>query len=755
MKNKYWYMILFMAILVPHKSVGQLRFLKQAGWIGTSDGSLPVPVFIRNVTINKPIKSAALTITAHGVYEANINNTKVGNAYFTPGFTSYDHRLQYQQYDVSKVLKPGNNKFKVTLAGGWYNGVFGGLMNDKNYGADHSLLLSLHLVFIDGSEQTINSDKDWQVGKGAIQSSGFYEGEAQDTRIIVKNVQPVKVLAIPKNNLVASLSPPVTAQETFKPKKIWQTAKDTFIVDFGQNLAGFVKLQAKGKSGDTIKISHAETLDDKGKFWTANLREAKATDTYVLSDRSQVLQPRFTYHGFRYAKISGIIPTETNCTAVAVYSQLKHTGTFNCSNPLINQLQHNIVWSMNSNFVDIPTDCPQRSERLGWTGDAQIFCNTAAFNKDVLTFYQKYLTDLKADQGVNGGLPNIIPDLYHHLDSLKGGVAGWGDAATIIPWTLYEVYGDKQVLKDQYASMKAWVNYVNKKAGKTHLWKANGYGDWYAPGDSTSIPFIDQCFFAYSMDLLARTAKVLGNAADEQHYKALRDTIKAVFLKAYGEFNTKATSTQTAYVLALQFDLLPESSRQHIADLLAEEIKANDNHLATGFLGTPYLLPVLTRFGYTKLAYDLIDQKTCPSWLYPVTKGATTIWEKWDAIRPDGTLQETSFNHYAYGAVGQWLYETVAGIKAGSPGYKKIIIKPEIGRGLTWAKGSYSCHYGKIVSAWKISAGMVEMRVAIPPGTTAVVYIPGRKAVNVGPGKHRFWGTVQAREKIEVGAQNK
>jgi alpha-L-rhamnosidase len=711
--------------------------LDKAQWISSKD-SLPCAVFIRQIKLDKTIKKAMLTITAHGIYEAQINGQKIGNAYFTPGFTSYDHRLQYQEYNVTQYIKQGNNQLLVPVSGGWYSGIFGGDMQDKNYGTDRSLLLSLHLIFADHSEQTIYSDQSWQAGEGAVQQAGFYEGETHDTRKAISHLHPVRVLNIGKSNLILTSAPPVTAHKTFRPRRIWQTAKDTFIIDFGQNLAGFVRLKVKGKPGDTVKIAHAEMLDEKGRFWTANLREAKATDIYILNGRSQALEPHFTYHGFRYARISGVTPTKTNCTAIALYSSLKHTGTFSCSNPMINQLQHNITWSMNSNFVDIPTDCPQRSERLGWTGDAQIFCSTAAFNKDVKTFYQKYLADLKAGQGTNGGLPNIVPDVYHHRDSIKTGAAGWGDAATIIPWTIYDIYGDKQVLKDQYSSMKAWVNYISKKAGNSYLWKANGYGDWYAPGDSTSVHFIDQCFYTHSTELLVCTAKVLHQAADAKQYQALLDTLKAVFVKTYGHFDTKATSTQTAYILALQFDLLPEDKRQEIADKLAKKIKANNDHLATGFLGTPYILPVLTRFGYTNLAYTLLNQRTCPSWLYPVTKGATTIWEKWDAVKPDGTLQQTSFNHYAYGAVGQWLYETVAGIRPAAPGYKIIRIAPKPGGGLTWAMGSYPCKYGLIRSAWHTKGKTTTYQVTIPPNTSAEIDIPNQPVKHVKPGQYIY-----------------
>lgn len=390
---------------------------------------------------------------------------------------------------------------------------------------------------------------------------------------------------------------------------------------------------------------------------------------------------------------------------------------------------------MNSNFVDIPTDCPQRSERFGWTGDAQLFCATAAFNRDVLDFYKKYLADLKADQGTNGAVPVIIPDLEQPNDTIKHGVAGWGDAATIMPWTLYQVYGDKSILADQYASMKAWVDYMTAQS-PNYLWKANGYGDWYAMGDTTSLPFIDQCFYYHSTELLIDAAKVLGKSNESETYTALAGKIKTAFQQTY-HFGTKATRTQTAYILALQFGLLPETDRQRMADTLVKRIHENNDHLATGFLGTPYLLPVLTQYGYTKLAYTLLLQPTCPSWLYPITKGATTIWERWDAIKPDGTIQQTSFNHYAYGAVGQWLYENMAGIKPAAPGYKKIIIHPQIGGGLTWAKASYTCKYGKIVSEWKRQGEKVRLHVEIPPHTTALIYM-SRQTCKVAAGHYNY-----------------
>jgi alpha-L-rhamnosidase len=523
----------------------------------------------------------------------------------------------------------------------------------------------------------------------------------------------------------------VTKQEVFKPVSVSGN-----IIDFGQNIAGWVRIRVQGHNGDTIKIQHAESLDNDGKLYTGNLREARAEDIYILRGGLQTLEPHFTYHGFRYAKAEGFTPTKNNCVAVSVHSNLKHTGSFNCSNPLINQLQRNIEWSLNSNFFDIPTDCPQRSERLGWTGDAQMFCRTASFNRNVQNFFSKWLADLASDQGSNGAVPVIIPDIYGHLNTgPKRGIAGWGDAATIIPWTMYDVYADTSVLARQYASMKAWVEYI-RSASPDLLWKADGYGDWYAQGASTSLPLIDQCFFAYSTELIVKAATVLQKPDDIEFHSTLLKNIKTVFVNTYKD----SLNTQTACILALQFDLLPDSLRPAAVAKLVSLIHQNKDHLSTGFLGTPYLLHVLSRFGHTELAYTILNQTTMPSWLYPITKGATTIWEKWDAIKPDGTFDTCSLNHYAYGAVGDWLYQNVAGIQYAAPGYKKIIIHPLVGGGLSWVKSSYTCTYGKIVSNWKLDDGKLTMHVEIPKGTTAIIYVPGKKPKQVSGGIYELNG---------------
>ncbi len=400
----------------------------QAHWITyplPEDSIHPCPVFKKSFATNKTIKSATLYITAHGLYEARIISHRVGNDYFTPGFTSYDKRLQYQKYDVTTLIKE-NNEVRVTVGDGWWRGVFGGDLENNRFGDDASILFQLNIIYTDGSQQTIISDKSWLCGVSNILYSNIYNGEVFDANKKTTNWVNAKESGFSKDILIESVSEPVRKQERFKPIKIFKKNNGEQIIDFGQNMAGWVQLKINGEKGDTIKLWHAESLDKDSNFYTGNLREANAEDIYILKGDAQMLEPHFTYHGFRYALAQGFTPTKENCTAIALHTDLKHTGTFSCSDPKINRLQHNIEWSLNSNFFDIPTDCPQRSERLGWAGDAEIFCKTSAFNRNVKSFFTKWLEDLKADQSANGAVPIIVPDIYFHLDSVKKGVAGWG-----------------------------------------------------------------------------------------------------------------------------------------------------------------------------------------------------------------------------------------------------------------------------------------------------------------------------------------
>ncbi len=706
------------------------------------------PMFRKQFSAAKKIQSATVYITSHGIYEAHINGQRVGDDYLTPGWTSYHKRLQYQVYDVTNLLQTGNNAVGVTLGSGWYRGYIG-FQGQKNfYGNDVSLLFQMEITYADGTKETVVSDGSWKSSTGAIQDSEIYNGEIIDARLDKKgwnrvgyndsDWNAVKVQDFPKDHLIATYNEPIRKKETFVPKTIFTTPKGEKVIDFGQNLVGWVVVKVKGNAGDKIVVSHAEVLDKHGNFYLDNLRAAKSEGVYILSGNGEeVFEPHFTFHGFRYIKVEGY-PGELkpeNFTAVALYSDMKTTGSFTTSNKLINQLQHNIQWGQKGNFLDVPTDCPQRDERLGWTGDAQAFSRTAAFNMGVNSFFSKWLKDLEADQ-INGSVPFVIPNV---LGEQASGSAGWADAATIIPWNMYLAYGDRKLLADQYASMKAWVGFMEKNS-TNHLWnKGFHFGDWlfYRPFDDndgrsavTDKYLIAQCFYAHSTQLVINAAKVLGKTEDVATYTALLKNTKDAFLKEYVTGGGRLiSSTQTAYVLALNFDMLPEESRAKAAERLVENVKAYDNHLTTGFLGTPYLCHVLSRFGYTDVAYKLLLQETYPSWLYPVKMGATTIWERWDGIKPDSTFQTpgmNSFNHYAYGAIGDWMYRVVAGIDTyeDGVGYKHIMIKPNPGGGFTNVNADLITYYGLVSSRWKVENGKFLLHVFVPPNTTARVFIP-------------------------------
>jgi alpha-L-rhamnosidase len=557
---------------------------------------------------------------------------------------------------------------------------------------------------------------------------------------------PVSIHPSPNADLIATYNEPVRKHEQFKPVKIFRTPSGEQVIDFGQNLVGFVSVKISGKKGDTITIRHAEILDKAGNFYTKNLRAAKATDIYILKGEGvETFEPHFTFHGFRYIKIEGLRETinPDNFTAVALYSDMNPTGTFTCSSSLLNQLQHNIQWGQKGNFLDVPTDCPQRDERLGWTGDAQVFSRTATFNMDVHNFFVKWLKDVALDQLPNGSVPHVIPNV---LGERSAGSTGWADVATIVPMNMYLAYGDKQILSQQYNSMKAWVDYMTSQS-RDNLWNT-GYhwGDWlfYSPsvddGGRAAVTdryLIAQCFWAHSTQLLIDAAAILGKTGDVSHYTDLLRNIKEAFNHEYVTPGGRLVSgTQTAYVLALQFDMLPENLRDQAVERLVQNIKNYNNHLTTGFLGTPYLCHVLSRFGKTGVAYKLLLNETYPSWLYPVKMGATTIWERWDGIKPDSSLQTpdmNSFNHYAYGAIGDWMYRMVAGIntETDGAGYKKIRIQPYIEKDLSNASASLLTNYGMVSSSWISVDGKLELNVEIPANTTASIYIPAKNEASV------------------------
>ncbi|HMF70640.1 MAG TPA: family 78 glycoside hydrolase catalytic domain, partial [Flavitalea sp.] len=749
---------------VAHWQMGLLNESDwQAKWIsiGFQEDSVvrPGQLLRKEFNTTKKVQSATAFITSHGMYEAFINGKRVGDYYLTPGWTSYNKRLQYQAYDVTSLLTTGKNAIGASLASGWYRTPLAWESNVNLYGKELALLAQLRVVYEDGTVETIGTDDTWKSSKGAVISSELYDGEYYDANLEKvgwtsvsyddKGWLPVKVKDYPKNILLATYNEPVKKHEKFKAVKVITTPKGEKVIDFGQNLVGLVEVTASGTKGDSIKIYHSEILDKAGNFYTENLRGAKQLNTYVLKGEGvEKFEPHFTFQGFRYIRIEGLkgeLKPE-NFTAVAMYSDMKPTGNFKTSSQLINQLQHNIQWGQKGNFLDVPTDCPQRDERLGWTGDAQAFARTATYNMNVYNFFSKWLKDLAADQTDKGSVPHVIPNV---LGKDANGSAGWADAATIIPWTIYTAYGDKRILEQQYASMKAWVGFMEANS-TNNLWnKGFHFGDWlfYRPDDDnsgvgaiTDKYMIAQCFYSNSVQIMINAAKVLNKPDDVKKYQQLLNDVKNAYVKEYLTASGRlVSSTQTAYVLALNFDMLPDSLRKQAAQRLADNIKTYNNHLTTGFLGTPYLCHVLSRFGYTDVAFKLLMQETYPSWLYPVKQGATTIWERWDGQKPDGSFQTpgmNSFNHYAYGAIGDWMYRVIAGMDTydSMPGYKKISIKPHIGGGLTDVAADYETNYGKLSSRWQIVNGKFALAVEIPANTTAKIYIPASGVESVTEG---------------------
>ncbi|MCF8359341.1 MAG: glycoside hydrolase family 78 protein [Prolixibacteraceae bacterium] len=706
----------------------------------------PSPYFRAEFNVEKSVESARVYVSALGLYELYLNGKKIGNDFFTPGWTSYKNRIQYQTFDVTSFLKK-ENALGAILGSGWYRGNIGWSGNINYYGDRLALLAQLEIQYTDGSSEVITTDESWKVNTGAICESEIYNGETYDARLEPtgwdlsgyndRDWKKVQVLDHSLENLIAPQGPPVRAIQKIDPVELLVTPEGDTVFDMGQNMVGWVRLMVNGKAGDKVVLKFAEVLDKDGNFYTANLRSAKATDTYFLKGNgNEVYEPHFTFHGFRFVKVEGY-PGELSLDAVkgiVIHSDMKLTNSFTCSDSLINRLQKNILWGQKGNFLDVPTDCPQRDERMGWTGDAQVFSQTAAFNFDVAAFFTKWMADVAADQLPDGKVTNVVPDVLNG----GGGATGWADVALVIPWNMYLAYGDKRILEVQYPSMKAWVEYMRKRAGDDLLWTEDWhFGDWLAyatnqsdyPGATTDKGFIATAYFRYSSSLLAKIAGIIGKTEDEKEYSQLSEGIKKAFNH---EFVTPAgrlvSHTQTAYSLALAFDMLPDDLVPKAAKYLAEDVQSF-GHLTTGFLGTPLLCEVLSNHGYDALAFMLLNRKEYPSWLYPVTQGATTIWERWDGQKPDGTFQDVgmnSFNHYAYGAIGSWLYTYVTGIgiDEDNPGYKHFYLAPHPGGGLTYAKTKFDSPYGVIVSGWKVNGENIEYQIEIPANTTATVILP-------------------------------
>ncbi|WP_216326472.1 alpha-L-rhamnosidase [Deinococcus aestuarii] len=725
----------------------------------------PAPLLRREFDVRSGLTSARLYVTALGVYEAQLNGERVGDHVLAPGWTSYDHRLRYQTFDLTGRLREGRNALGVMLGNGWYRGRLGFSGGRRNvYGEHLALLAQLELRYVDGTVERVVTDGDWRASPGPILASELYDGESYDARL----EQPgwaeagfddagwraVRIVERDLTTLVAPEGPPVRRMETVRPVSIFQSPSGKTLVDFGQNLVGWVRLTVRGEAGRTVTLRHAEVLEH-GELGTRPLRTAQATDRYTLKGGApETWEPRFTFHGFRYAEVGGWPgePGLDDLEAVVVHSDLERTGWFECSDPLVNKLHQNVVWGMRGNFLDIPSDCPQRDERLGWTGDIQVFAPTASFLYDVNGFLSSWLGDVAAEQNEEGVPPFIVPNVQGERSMAPA--AAWTDAAVIVPWVLYERYGDKDVLTRQFGSMCAWVDFLDRHCGPARVWDQGfQFGDWLdptAPPDQpgaakTDAEIVATAYFARSAQFVAQAAAVLGYEDRAKHYASLAAEVRAAFARRYVTPDGRMMSDAvTAYTLALSFDLLSgEAQRVQAGERLAKLVRDGGYRILTGFVGTPLICDALTGAGRADAAYRLLIQRECPSWLYPVTMGATTVWERWDSMLPDGSInpgEMTSFNHYALGAVADWLHRTVAGLAPAEPGYRRLKIQPIPGGGLTFASARHVTPYGEASAAWVIRDGQIEVQVVVPPNTSATVILPGEEdtPLEILSGEHRW-----------------
>ncbi|MCM3702041.1 alpha-L-rhamnosidase [Paenibacillus macerans] len=724
-------------------------------WIGKKAAGeeelVPVSYMRTEFRIDKPVRCARLYASALGMYEARLNGKRVGDHQLAPGWTDYGTRVQYQVYDVAELLLEGGNAWGALLGTGWYAGNVG-MMGVRRYGEDPRCLMELKIEYADGSKGSFCTDGGWRLSEGPVRYSDMIKGERYDARLEQKGwdcpgfndtawsraevFEPYEGLLVPQNG------PPVRVMQTIEPVRQSETSRGTVIYDFGQNLTGWTALEVTGPEGAVITVNHAEMLDQDGSLYTVNLRRAVQICEYVLDGSGEArFEPHFTFQGFRYAEIECSSPDIRlkRITAKVVHSDMPAAGKLETSDPLVNRLIANIVWGQRGNFLSVPTDCPQRDERLGWTGDAQIFARTASYNMNVAGFFRKYLVDVFDAQSPDGALPDVAPDagwhIYKGLSSSKWFApdnAGWGDAGIIIPWTLYLMYGDLEILRKHYIPMHRWIDYLRANSEGCLRPGYADHADWLSIGADTPKDVLATAYFGYSTFLFARIAGLVGKQADAKMYGELFEEIREAFIRAYVSADGVIQGdTQTVYCMALCFHLLTPELRLKAASRLERRIKDNGNRLTTGFLGVGYLLPALSDSGRTDLAYKLLHQEEFPSWLYSVKHGATTIWERWDGWTEERGFQSpsmNSFNHYSLGSVGEWLYRYAAGLEADwrAPGFKHSLITPEPGGKLTGLRAEYASPYGLLAVEWRRDGDRLELNVRIPVNTTADIYVPGR-----------------------------
>jgi alpha-L-rhamnosidase len=708
----------------------------------------PTPYLRTGFRIEKPVVRATLYATALGLVDMHLNGRRVSEDYFTPGWTDYAKRVYYRTYDVTDQVRRGDNALGAVLADGWFSGFVGYRGARDLYGKWPRVRVQLHLEFADGSCSDVATDGNWRAATGPVREADFLKGESCDARLecagwdepgfddgkwdrAVAGCDEVHPL------VQAHPGPPVRALQEFRAQKITEPKPGVYVLDLGQNFAGVPRLKVRGQPGQKITLRFGERLQPDGTLYTVNLRGARATDTYICKGKGlEVWQPRFTFHGFQYIEVTGLKkkPAPDTVTGIALSSATPIVGEFDCSDPMLNRLHNNIYWTQRANFIDIPTDCPQRDERLGWTGDAQVYVRAATLNTDVESFFTKWLVDLDTDgQRGDGQFPCVAPVKVSEND---GGPA-WADAGVICPWTIYEVYGDRRVLERHYDEMKRFIEFCVQRSTPELLppQKYHCFGDWLSINADTPKDVIYTAYFAYSTKLVARAAAALGRTEDEAKYRALEERIRAAFNRAYVAADGRIKGeTQTGYVLALAFDLVEGDQAKRAADYLVENIEKRGWHLSTGFIGTKDLMLALSKIGRPDVAYRLLHNDTFPSWGFSIKQGATSIWERWDGWTPEKGFQNpgmNSFAHYSFGAVHQWMVENIGGIRNASPAYKEIVIAPQTDEKLTWAKVGYQSIRGAIATESRVKDGKRLLEVTIPANTTATVVLPARSAADI------------------------
>ncbi|MFC5406220.1 alpha-L-rhamnosidase [Cohnella soli] len=718
----------------------------KANWIGEVfkpvEGNREASYFRKSFAIEKPIERATLYATAFGVIELSMNGTRVGEDYFAPEWTDYHNRVHYRTYDVTSLLHEGSNAVGSILGEGWYSGHIA--WYGKNlYGEALRFMLQLNIRYEDGTEGTIVSDASWKESKGPILFSDFLMGESYDARLDHGGWNEAgfddsawrspHVYGDFKGWITSQVSPPIQVMEEKEPISERKLESGSLLIDIGQNMVGWVRIKVIGAQGSTVTLRYAEVLNEEGSIYKDNLRTAKQTDTYILKgEEEELYEPKFTFHGFRYVEITTSANVQvTQITGRVIHNAMKGTGKVVTSDSGVNQLFSNILWTQRANFISVPTDCPQRDERMGWTGDAQVFSRTASYNMDVSGFFAKYMTDIVDAQRKTGAFTDTAPFLKGFSEwATFVASAGWADAGVIIPWTMYSVYEDRRIIEDNYEAMAAWIAFLIKMNPGLLRTDTQYYGDWLSLNANTPMELFATAYFAYCAKLMAAMSETVGKTEQAISYAALFEQIRSRFIEAFvTEDGRIAGETQTGYALALFMELLPEELRPKAAAHLVADIEQRGWHITTGIHGIKYLLPVLCEAGYEEAAYRLLLQETYPSWLYSIRNGATTIWERWDGWTEEKGFQNpgmNSFNHYALGSVGEWMYRYMGGIdkSSESQGYKHIQIRPFLNESLSFVDCQFESSYGLIRNRWSITDGFAELQVTIPPNTKADIFIP-------------------------------